>query len=80
MSAPVERKVQAASLTTLVVAFITYEIVTNVPFLASQNTLVQGLVTAAVTTAFAFVAGWLAKHTPRYASGGQVRTDAPRRM
>jgi hypothetical protein len=78
MSAPVERKVQAASLTTLVVTFITYEIVTSVPFLSDQSTLVQGLVGGAVTSALAFVAGWLAKHTPRPASNDQ--TFRPGRM
>jgi hypothetical protein len=78
MSAPVERKVQAASLTTLVIGFITYEIVTNVPFLADQSTLVQGIVGSAVTTAFAFVAGWLARHTPRLPSNDQ--TFRPGRM
>jgi hypothetical protein len=78
MSAPVERKVQAASLTTLVVLFVTYEIVTNVPFLSGQTTLVQGLVTSAVTTAFTFLAGWLAKHTPRTPANDQ--TFRPGRM
>jgi hypothetical protein len=78
MSAPVERKVQAASLTTLVTSFIVYEIVTNVPFLSGQTTLVQGLVGGVVTGAFAFVAGWLAKHTPRPPSSDQ--TYRPGRM
>lgn len=72
MSAPVERKVQASSLATLVTAFVTYLIITNVPFLADQSTLVQGLVGGLVTGAFAFVAGWLAKHTPRSPSNDQT--------
>lgn len=78
MSAPVERKVQASSLTALVVTFLTYEIITNVPFLSGQSTLVQGLVGGAVTSGLAFLAGWLAKHTPRPASNDQ--TVRPGRM
>lgn len=64
-NAPVERKVAAASWTTLVAGFVVSWIVTTVPGLSSLAGPLQAVIVAALTTVATFVAAWLAKHTPR---------------
>jgi hypothetical protein len=64
-NAPMEAKVVAAGWTALVASFIVSWIVTAVPGLSSMGSLLQSLIVAALTSAAAFIAGWLARHTPR---------------
>lgn len=69
-TAPVESKVAAAStsvaLATFVVAWLG-----DAVFHGTVPAVVVGLVDGAVAAAAAFVAGWLARHTPR---GGDTGT------
>jgi hypothetical protein len=60
-----EAKVQAAGWTTLVAGFVVSWIVTAVPGLSSLATPLQAVIVAGLTSAAAFVAGWLARHTQR---------------
>lgn len=64
-NAPMEAKVKAAGWTSLVAGFVVSWIVTAVPGLASLSSPLQAVIVAALTSAAAFAAGWLAKHTPR---------------
>jgi hypothetical protein len=64
-NAPMEKKVAAAGWTALVAGFLVSWIVTTVPGLASLAGPLQAVIVAALTSAAAFVAGWLARHTPR---------------
>jgi len=65
MSAPIETKVTAASTTALITAFIVGWIGTAVFHGSAVPDWLVGAIDGAVTAAAAFVAGWLAKHTPR---------------
>jgi hypothetical protein len=60
-----EKKVSAAGWTTLVAGFVVSWIVTTVPGLASLAGPLQAVIVAGLTSAAAFVAGWIASHTPR---------------
>jgi len=72
MSAPVERKVQAAGWAALVAGFLVFWAVATVPALSGLADVLQALIVAALTSAAAAVAGWLAKHTPRPPSSDQT--------
>ena len=72
MSAPVERKVQAAGWAALVAGFLVSWAVATVPALSGLADVLQALIVAALTSAAAAVAGWLAKHTPRPPSSDQT--------
>lgn len=78
MSAPVERKVQAAGWTALVSGFVVAWIVTTVPGLSAMADPIQAVIVAGLTSAATWLAGWLAKHTPRPPSNDQ--TPRPYRM
>jgi uncharacterized membrane protein (DUF441 family) len=77
VSAPVEKKVQAAGWSALVAGFAVAWVVQEVPFLAAAAEPLQAAVVGALTAAAAGVAGWLARHTPRPA--GSDRTERPSR-
>ncbi|MFC5187379.1 hypothetical protein [Actinomadura harenae] len=81
MAAPIETKVKAASGASLVAGFVVGWLVLKLPALSSMAAPLQALVTAAVTAGFTFVAGWLAKHTPRMeqsaGTGGQSPVAPP---
>ncbi|WP_034485005.1 hypothetical protein [Actinomadura oligospora] len=82
MATPIETKVTAASGTSLVAGFVVGWLVLKLPALSSMAVPLQALVTAAITTGFTFLAGWLARHTPRIdqaaGTGGQSpATPAP---
>jgi hypothetical protein len=64
-NAPMEKKVSAAGWTALVAGFLVSWVVTAVPGLAVLASPLQAVIVAALTSAAAFVAGWLANHTPR---------------
>ncbi|MEV4256154.1 hypothetical protein AB0J52_23600 [Spirillospora sp. NPDC049652] len=65
MAAPIETKVTAATGASLVAGFIVGWLVLKLPALSSMAEPLQALVTALITSAITFAAGWLAKHTPR---------------
>lgn len=67
-TAPVETKVAAASASALVATFLVAWLGDAV-FHAAVPTVVVGLVDGAVAAGAAFVAGWLARHTPRTGTG-----------
>lgn len=75
MSAPVERKVKAATAASVITAFLMGWILTTAPALSAWAGPLQGLIEAVVTGTITFVVAWLTSHTPRYAAGGQVRGD-----
>lgn len=64
-SYPTERKVAASTSAAAVAAFIVGWIVTAVPGLSGLAAPLQALIVAAITGALAWVAGWMAKHSPR---------------
>jgi uncharacterized membrane protein YGL010W len=64
MSAPIESKVTASAGVALVVGFLVSWAGTSV-FHGDVPDVVASLIQAAVTSAFAFAGGWLAKHTAR---------------
>lgn len=74
MAGRTERKVVAASWTATVAAFVVGWVVLKVPGLASLAAPLQALIVSALTGALAWVAGWMAKHSPRTpsSSSGQV--------
>lgn len=63
-AAPVESKVAAATTSAALATFVVSWLGDAV-FHGAVPTVVVGLVDAAVAAAAAFVAGWLARHTPR---------------
>lgn len=62
---PVETKVKAAASTALVAAFVVAWVVHVVPGLKAAAEPLQDAVTAVIASGLAWLAGWLAKHTPR---------------
>lgn len=60
-----ERKVIAASWAATIAAFVVGWVVLKVPGLASLAGPLQALIVSALTGAAAWVAGWMAKHSPR---------------
>jgi hypothetical protein len=68
-NAPVERKVVAATWASAVAAFVVGWIVTAVPGLSSMAAPLQAVIVAALTSAAAYIAGWMARHTPRAGEG-----------
>jgi ABC-type enterochelin transport system permease subunit len=78
MSAPVERKVQAATAASVVTAFLMGWILTSAPALSAWAGPLQGLIEAVVTGSITFVVAWMTSHTPRPASNDQ--TYRPGRM
>jgi len=65
MSAPVETKVNAASLAAAVAAFAVSYLVLAIPALSSFADPIQAVLIALLTSAAAWLAGWWAKHSPR---------------
>ncbi|WP_067483747.1 hypothetical protein [Actinomadura hibisca] len=65
MSAPVEKKVTAATTAAAVASFVVGLLVVKVPALAGLADILQAAIVGVITTALTGVAGWLAKHTPR---------------
>lgn len=65
MSAPVESKVKAASLASLASTFVVAWVVYKAPGLASIADPIQAGVVGLFGAGSAWVAGWLAKHSPR---------------
>lgn len=64
-NAPIEAKVKAAGWASLVAGFIVTWLVGVVPGLSSLGPFLQAVLVAVLTGFAAFVAGWLARHTPR---------------
>ncbi|GAA4059885.1 hypothetical protein [Actinomadura miaoliensis] len=65
MSAPVETKVKAASLSALAAAFVVSWVVVKAPVLEGASEVLQAAVVGVITSASTATAGWLARHTPR---------------
>lgn len=65
MSAPVEAKVKAASLASLIAGFVVGWVVLKVPGLEGASEPLQAGIVAVITAASTGAAGWLARHTPR---------------
>ncbi|MEV5574205.1 hypothetical protein AB0L06_29580 [Spirillospora sp. NPDC052269] len=65
MSAPVESKVTAASAAALIAAAVVGYLVVKLPGLSGLADPLQALVTAVITAALTFAAGWLGKHALR---------------
>jgi hypothetical protein len=72
MSAPVETKVKAASVASLVSTFIVAWFVYKAPGLASLADPIQAVIVGAFASASTWAAGWLAKHSPRPVSNDQT--------
>lgn len=79
----VEAKVKAAS-TAGALAGIVVSVLGHYVFKSGVPEVLQALIDAAITSGLTFLAGWLAKHTPRVIDGGQaggpvspVVTDVP---
>lgn len=64
MSAPVERKVSAASLSAALSGVVVWVLSTYV-FHGAVPEGVESLLDTAIPAVSAFLAGWLVKHTPR---------------
>jgi hypothetical protein len=62
---PVESKVTAASLTTLIAGFAVGWIVWQAPLFAPLADPLQAVIASAVTSVLTFAAAWLSRHTPR---------------
>lgn len=65
---PMETKVKAASLASLIASFVVGLLVLKIPALEGAADLLQAAVVGVVTTAGTAAAGWLAAHTPRHPS------------
>ncbi|MCP2341487.1 hypothetical protein [Actinomadura rupiterrae] len=80
MAATVETKVTAATGASLLAGFVVGWLVLKLPALSSLAAPLQAFITALITAGFTFVAGWLAKHTPRVAEAapaGAPQAPAP---
>lgn len=62
---PIESKVKAASTASPIVTFLALVVLHYVPWLNGSGELVADAITALLGALGTFVAGYLAKHTPR---------------